>query len=120
MLFRSLVFIPGICMQLLDIGSNHEPSCHILMPVNIPGLEPHQTNLAHVETLGKHCVLNLPTLDVVDLFLPTAQFVESFEEINSVENRLSILHHLLVHEEDVDTAIEVSFLQIRLHLSSKH
>lgn len=102
-----MVFIPGICMQLLDIGISHEPCCHVTTTFEIPNLEVNQTCLTPIIKCGKFSVLNLATLDIIDLKVTNLQLIQSFKSINSLENKLSILHYLLVHVGDMETAVEV-------------
>lgn len=102
-----VVYAPGLFTHLLDIGLNHEPCCHILMNNDIPGVP---TSASHmVPLLGCLTMVDLPTLDIVELSIPTAQLVNTFKVNQSLDNRLSILHYLLVHLGDLETVAEVKF-----------
>lgn len=106
-----LVFIPEVCSHLLDIGFGHDPVCHIITTAReISSLDLNRTCLALVNTLGKYSVLNMPTLDVVDLHVSTALLTETFKKCASLENKLAIIHYLLVHKNETDTVVEVNIV----------
>ncbi|GJQ76606.1 hypothetical protein Trydic_g15469 [Trypoxylus dichotomus] len=114
-----LVFIPEICTHLLDVGFSHDPSCHIITTAReIPRLELDKTCLALVATLGKHCVLNMSTLDIIDLHVSTTQLVETFKETTSLENKLSIIHYLLVHKNETESVLELLSYEIEQPFSA--
>ncbi|KAK9736850.1 gamma-Secretase-activating protein C-term [Popillia japonica] len=103
-----LVYIPEICTHLLDIGFSHDPSCHIITTAReIPGLDLERTCLTLVDTLGNYSVLNMPTLDIIDLRVSTEQLAETFKKTTSLENKLSIIHYLLVHKNETENVIEL-------------
>lgn len=99
------MLVPGVCVHLLDVGLAHEPACHVTLLDRFG----EQARLA--SALGG-IVLDLCTLDVVEVVVDQQLLKDSFRVVNSPENRLSILHHLLVHRKDVDSAVEVSFVFI--------
>lgn len=103
-----LVYIPGISTHLLDIGVLHEPSCHITLTADLPS-NVSQTGVKLVSILkaGGCRVLNLATLDLVDLSVSEADLVSMFKSETCFENKLSILHYFLVHEGDLEIATEV-------------
>ncbi|KAF2885779.1 hypothetical protein ILUMI_20414 [Ignelater luminosus] len=113
-----LAYIPGICTHLLDIGILHEPACHITTTAEFSGLEPQQISLAPLIKFGESMVLNLVTLDIVDLTVTNNQLIQTFKSDTALENRLSILHYFLVHNADVDVVIELLMSQIEKSISS--
>lgn len=117
-----LVYIPEICTHLLDIGFSHDPSCHIITTAReIPGLDLERTCLTLVDTLGNYSVLNMPTLDIIDLRVSTEQLAETFKKTTSLENKLSIIHYLLVHKNETENVIEVLiFLYINFNNDSSN
>lgn len=102
-----LVFIPGICTHLLDIGTMHEPCCHITTVAELHSLDGQQISLAPLYKFGKHSVLNVTTLDVIVIKISTSQLVQTFKSDTTIENKLSILHYLLLHLGETDTVTEV-------------
>lgn len=108
-----LVIIPGICIQLLDIGSMHEPSCH----VTVNSFNTELTSLAPLYSFGRHSALNLATLDVINVNIPTTQFVEIFKSQTTLENKLSILHYLLLHANEMEIVAQLIASQIEKPLS---
>lgn len=103
-----LVYVPGISTHLLDIGVLHEPSCHITLTAELPSnLSPAGVKLVSILKTEGCKVLNLATLDVIDLSISEAQLVGMFKSETSFQNKLSILHYFLVHEGDSDIATEV-------------
>lgn len=103
-----MVLIPNVCIQLLDIGMCHEPSSHVTIMDQFNNVETHQICFTPILNCGNHAALNLTTLDVVDLTISTRQLKDAFKTIESVENKLSVIHYLLVHQKDTDTVIDVS------------
>ncbi|KAJ8923935.1 hypothetical protein NQ315_006711 [Exocentrus adspersus] len=102
-----LVFIPGICTQILDIGLMHEPCCHITVKPIIRDVETHLLCLAPVVSTEKRYALNLATLDLINMDLPTSLLIETFKSDTLLENKLSILHYIILHTEDMDTVFEL-------------
>lgn len=110
-----LVIIPGICVQLLDIGAMHEPCCHVTVNQNF-NIE--HMSLAPLYTFGKHSALNLATLDVVEVSVPLTQLVKTFKsQETTLQNKLSILHYLLLHAGETETAAQLIASQIEKPLT---
>ncbi|XP_022909913.1 protein pigeon isoform X2 [Onthophagus taurus] len=104
-----LVSIPSLCIHLLDIGFLHEPCCHIVLnDNNTPSMDLNKISLTTIRGLGdSNFALNVPTLDIIDFHLPTKELVDTFKSINSLENRLSILHYLIVHRNEAEAVVEL-------------
>lgn len=101
-----LVFIPGVCAQLLDIGSMHEPCCHITTVAEL-ATDTDQLCLAPLYKFGKHSVLNVTNLDILNVHISTSVLVKTFKSDTSIQNKLSILHYLLLHLGEMDIAGEL-------------
>lgn len=116
-----MIFIPEVCTHLLDIGLMHEPCCHITTKPLISGVELDLLCLTPVISPEKSYAINLATLDLVNLKVPTSLLIDTFKSDTLLENKLSILHYLILHSNDVETASEVSQLSfffnsyIKLH-----
>lgn len=106
-----LVLIPTVCIQLLDVGLNHEPSSHVTLRDQFDGIETYRMCFTPIINCGNHAILNLTTLDVLDLTISVRQLKEAFQAIEAVENKLSIIHYLLVHVKDLDSVVDVSKLR---------
>lgn len=132
-----IVFVPGLFVHLLEIGVNHEPCCHILCgpPPSIPSrvsyLVPlfdldnpskgirrssHHNNPDGKSSDGNSLLANsntsiltidLPTLDLVQLTIPSDFLIEVFRKETSVEVRLGILHYFLCHKNDIEIIAEL-------------
>lgn len=112
-----LIFIPGICTHLLDIGAMHEPCCHITTTADIEGLGTDQLCLAPLYKYGRHSVLNITNLDVLNLYISPQQLVQTFKGDTTLRNRLSILHHLILHQGEVEIAGELISGQVEKFIS---
>ncbi|KYM85166.1 Protein pigeon [Atta colombica] len=99
-----IVFVPGLFAHLLEIGVNHEPCCHILCspPPSIPS---HGNSLLANNT--NILTIDLPTLDLVQLTIPSDFLIEVFRKETSVEVRLGILHYFLCHKNDIEIIAEL-------------
>nr|XP_023019414.1 protein pigeon [Leptinotarsa decemlineata] len=102
-----MVFIPEICTHLLDIGLTHEPSCHITTKPLIMDMETHLLCLASLVPIENDYVVNLATLDLIDLTIPDNLLVETFESDTLLENKLGILHYFLLHSNELELATEL-------------
>uniref|UniRef100_A0A1Y1MZ75 Gamma-secretase-activating protein C-terminal domain-containing protein n=2 Tax=Photinus pyralis TaxID=7054 RepID=A0A1Y1MZ75_PHOPY len=107
-----LVYIPGICTQLLDVGILHEPTCHITIPSEPLDVEPQQIIFVPALKMGKATVLNITSLEVIDLTVTIPQLLQTFKNNTTLENKLSIMHYLLVHRNDMEAAMELFTSQI--------
>ncbi|XP_060536841.1 protein pigeon [Cylas formicarius] len=102
-----LVRIPEICAHILDVGLMHEPCCHITTKPFTENIEPEMLCLTPIRSIRANCAVNLATLDLVDVTIPTSLLKETFKSDTLVENKLSILHYLVLHSGDQDVASEL-------------
>lgn len=103
-----LVFIPAVCTHLLDIGVMHEPCCHVITKPLLTDFEVHTICLTSLVTLGGDHVINLATLDLIDMHVPTSLLVQTFKSDTIMGNKLSILHYLILHRSEMETVSDVS------------
>nr|CAI5821704.1 unnamed protein product [Callosobruchus analis] len=102
-----VIFIPEVCTHLLDIGLMHEPCCHVTTKPLITETETQLLCFAPIIPLEHGTVLNLANLDLISLEIPIDMLVDTFKSDTLLENRLSILHYLILHSGDMDTASEL-------------
>jgi len=132
-----IVLVPGLFTHLLEIGVNHEPCCHILCnPLPIPSSVSYLVPLFDLDNSkrtkknflhnnsdlkinysdGNGLVTNfitniltidLPTMDLVQLTIPTDFLVEVFRKEISLEVRLGIFHYFLCHKNDMEVITEL-------------
>lgn len=126
-----IVLVPGLFTHLLEIGTNHEPCCHILCGplTSIPSRSSYLVPLLELETNAKGTkkkydtaslegnnasqynmnilTIDLPTLDLVQLTISSNFLTEVFRKENSIEVRLGILHYFLCHRNDLDIILEL-------------
>ncbi|XP_076662368.1 gamma-secretase activating protein pigeon isoform X1 [Halictus rubicundus] len=128
-----IVLVQGLFTHMLEIGTNHEPCCHILCgPLTsitsrssylVPLLEFEKPNKgpgkkkydaaslegSNATTCPNTNILtiDLPTLDLVQLTIPSDFLVEVFRKEASLEVRLGILHYFLCHRNDIDIISEL-------------
>ncbi|KYN42990.1 Protein pigeon [Trachymyrmex septentrionalis] len=97
-----IVFVPGLFVHLLEIGVNHEPCCHILC-----SSPPSDGNSLLANSNTSILTIDLPTLDLVQLTIPSDFLIEVFRKETSVEVRLGILHYFLCHKNDIEIIAEL-------------
>ena len=125
-----IVLVQGLFTHLLEIGTNHEPCCHILCGplTTIPSRSSYLVPLLELEnnakgskkkcdaaalegsntaSSGSMLTIDLPTLDLVPLDIPTDFLTEVFRKETSTEVRLGILHYFLCHRNDMDVISEL-------------
>ncbi|RZC36003.1 pigeon, partial [Asbolus verrucosus] len=102
-----LVFIPEVCTHLLDIGVMHEPCCHVITKPLLSDLQSHKICLTSLVTLGNDYVINLATLDLIDMTVPINLLVQTFKSDTIIGNKLSIIHYLILHRGEIETVSEV-------------
>lgn len=101
-----LVFASDLFTHLLDVGSAHEPSNHVMLspPVSLDmylsplNNTPPRLGALLVDTVG---------LKVVKLRITKSEFLTSFKFDPCVHNRVAILHQLMQHYMDSETVAEV-------------
>ncbi|XP_044016035.1 protein pigeon isoform X2 [Aphidius gifuensis] len=111
-----IVFVQGSFTHVLEIGVTHDPSCHILCgPLSaisqtasylVPLLDlnqtKHQKKYSDNDDVCNTLTIDLPTLDLVTLTIPTDFLVDVFKKESSIYVRLGILHYFLCHRHDFD------------------
>lgn len=105
-----LVLLPDICTHLLDIGAMHDPSCHIITKPLMSEFESYKLSLTALVSLGKDYVTNLQTLDLIEMSVSTPLLVQTFKSDTILENKLSIIHYLILHRGDLETVSEVRMI----------
>ncbi|GLV45117.1 pigeon [Carabus blaptoides fortunei] len=101
-----LIFIPGLFTHLLDIGINHEPCCHIVTSSVVSNVEYVDLRLVPL-CCDSNLSINLNTLDVFPITVSTAQLVETFKNQMHLDNKIAIIHYLIVHKSDIETVGEL-------------
>ncbi|XP_064215445.1 protein pigeon isoform X2 [Tribolium castaneum] len=112
-----LVFIPEVCTHLLDIGAMHEPCCHVITKPLLTNLETHRLCLTSLVTVGSDYVINLATLDLIDMTMPTNLLVQTFKNNPHLGNKLSIIHYLILHRSEMEIVSELIAWQAEKPLS---
>ncbi|XP_031775680.1 protein pigeon isoform X2 [Apis florea] len=126
-----IVLVPSLFTHLLEIGTNHEPCCHILCGplTSLPSHSSYLVPLLELENNNKGnkkkydtvflegnnisqfntniLTIDLPTLDLVQLTISSDFLTEVFRKENSAEVRLGILHYFLCHKNDLDIISEL-------------
>ncbi|XP_026675178.1 protein pigeon isoform X2 [Ceratina calcarata] len=126
-----IVLAPGLFTHLLEIGTNHEPCCHILCGplTSLPPRSSYLVPLLEFESNVKGnkkkyepvsqegsntsqsntsiLTIDLPTLDLVQLTISFDFLIEVFRKESSAEVRLGILHYFLCHRNDLDIISEL-------------
>ncbi|XP_044257578.1 protein pigeon isoform X2 [Tribolium madens] len=110
-----LVFIPEVCTHLLDIGAMHEPCCHVITKPLLTD-ETYKMCLTSLVTIGNE-VINLATLDLIDMTVPTSLLVQTFKSNAHLGNKLSIIHYLILHRSEIETVSELISWQAEKPLS---
>lgn len=101
-----LIFIPGLFTHLLDIGINHEPCCHIVTSSVVPNVEYVDLRLVPL-CCDSNLAINLNTLDIFPITVSISQLVETFKSEIHLDNKIAIIHYLIVHKNDIETVGEV-------------
>ncbi|XP_030029163.2 protein pigeon isoform X1 [Manduca sexta] len=99
-----LVNIPMLYTHLIDISLYHEPCCHIVIPVDERESGP---SLAPILGWGPHAMVDLNTLDIVTVSVADKDLAATFKSNTAIENKLAIMHYLILHEGNMDLAEEL-------------
>ncbi|CAG9796907.1 unnamed protein product [Diatraea saccharalis] len=99
-----LVKIPMLFTHLIDISLYHEPCCHVVIPLEDNEDGP---SLAPLVGWGPHVMVDLKTLDVVTMTVQDKDLAATFKSGTVVENKLAIIHYLVLHESNMELAEEL-------------
>ncbi|XP_023245584.1 protein pigeon isoform X2 [Copidosoma floridanum] len=127
-----VVFVQGFFTHLLEIGLHHQPCCHILSGplTNVPSHTSYLVPLLNLNYSNNNGVrrkqhamgversngggatniltIDLPTLDLVYLTLPTSFLIDVFKrEKSATEVRLGIMHYFMCHKRDPEALSEL-------------
>lgn len=128
-----IVFVQDFFTHLLEIGLHHQPCCHILSGplTNVPSQSSYlvpllnlsnsdnssdfktkyslvtETSLSLNGTSTNILTIDLPTLDLVYLSIPSNFLIDVFKKETSTEVRLGVLHYFLCHKNDMEMVTEI-------------
>ena len=102
------MYAADLFIHVLDLGIAHEPCCHFI--INSPSIKNSFLNLVPLPGATSE-VLDLKTLEILKISLTKKKLINAFNyEYASLHNKLSILHYILVHLNDMELINEVSCL----------
>ncbi|KAL0901943.1 hypothetical protein ABMA27_007088 [Loxostege sticticalis] len=108
-----LVNIPMLFTHLIDISLYHEPCCHIVLPLEETEDGP---SLGPLVGWGPHAMVDLKTLDVVTMTVQEKDLAATFKSGTVIENKLAIMHYLILHEGNLELAEElISWMCVNQH-----
>ncbi|XKL59454.1 hypothetical protein PGB90_000470 [Kerria lacca] len=100
-----LVYVSDLFAHVLDLGISHEPCCHFA--ISTPLIDNSFSNLVPIPGTTSE-VLDLSNLDILETFISKNQLIQSFNDENtSLHNKLSILHYILMHLNDMEMIKEI-------------
>lgn len=106
-----IVFVQNFFTHLLEIGLHHQPCCHVLCgPLsNVPVDSSYLVPIFNLNTTNdvKILTIDLPTLDLVYLSIPSNFLVKVFKKETSMEVRLGIIHYFLCHKSNPEILSEL-------------
>lgn len=99
---RLIVFQSNLLLNLISIGLDHEPFGHITShPL------PRHANVAHLVPCFDFIAYDSATLDLHSLQIPKTHLLDTFRNDTSFDNRLSIIHYLLGHQNDFEAFMDL-------------
>lgn len=128
-----IVFVQDFFTHLLEVGVHHQPCCHILSGplTNVPSQSSYLVPLLNLSNLNDSSdskikyssvaeanlnlhdsstnilTIDLPTLDLVYLTIPSNFLIDVFKKETSTEVRLGVLHYFLCHKNDMEMVTEI-------------
>lgn len=101
-----LVYAADLFTHVLDLGIAHEPCCHFV--IDSPSIKNSFLNLVPLPGTTSE-VLDLKTLDILKISISKEALINSFSyTYGSLNNKLAILHYILVHLTDLEFVNEVN------------
>jgi len=95
-----------MCTLLLDVGPDHEPNCHIVIPCADENRSWKSTIATTIGSAGT--VVDLSTMAVFETKITKRHLIEAFKQPNAVlANQQAILHYFIVHRRDMDVVNQV-------------
>lgn len=106
-----LVHFPNMCTLLLDVGPDHEPNCHIIIPCADEKRSWKSTIATTIGSAGT--VVDLSTMAVYEIKVTKRHLIDAFKRPDALHiNQQAILHYFIVHRRDMDIVNQV----IRVHI----
>lgn len=95
-----------MCTLLLDVGPDHEPNCHIVIPCADENRSWKSTIATTIGSAGT--VIDLSTMAVFETKITKRHLIEAFKQPDAVlANQQAILHYFIVHRRDMDIVNQV-------------
>jgi len=95
-----------MCTLLLDVGPDHEPNCHIVIPCADENRSWKSTIVTTIGSAGT--VVDLSTMAVFETKITKRHLIEAFKQPDAVlANQQAILHYFIVHRRDMDIVNQV-------------
>ncbi|VVC38649.1 Hypothetical protein CINCED_3A011046 [Cinara cedri] len=96
-----LVHFPNMCTLLLDVGPDHEPNCHIVIPCVDENRSWKSTIATTIGSAGT--VVDLSTMAVYEIKVTKRHLIDAFKRPDALHvNQQAILHYFIVHRRDMD------------------
>lgn len=106
-----------MCTLLLDVGPDHEPNCHIVIPCADENRSWKSTIATTIGSAGT--VVDLSTMAVYETKITKRHLIEAFKHPDARHaNQQAILHYFIVHRRDMDVVNQVLlfFIYVKLIL----
>lgn len=102
-----MIYVADLFTHVLDLGIAHEPCCHFV--IDSPSISNSFLNLVPLSGTSSE-ILDLKTLDILRVSISKKQLIDSFNyDHASLNNKLSILHYILIHLCDMEFVNEVNY-----------
>jgi len=98
-----------MCTLLLDVGPDHEPNCHIVIPCADESRSWKSTIVTTIGSVGT--IIDLSTMAVYETKIIKRHLIEAFKHPDIMyANQQAILHYFVVHRRDMDVVNQVILL----------